>query len=71
MPDGRNTGGVGPTPILQTRESRLHGRTRQRLVGGTILGPFFAFQVLSNGPDRSRLLSKGTRETFAITHASD
>ena len=38
---------------------------------GTILGPYFAFQVLSNGPDRSRLLSNGTRGTFAITHVSD
>ena len=38
---------------------------------GTILGPFLAFQVLSNGPDHSRLLSNGTRGTFAITHISD
>lgn len=31
---------------------------------GTILGPFFPFQVLSNGPDRSRLLSNGTHRKF-------
>ena len=35
------------------------------------IGTMFSLQVLSKGPDRSRLLSNRTRGTLATTHVSD
>lgn len=56
-------GGSGPQQI--PHDYRITVRE------GAILGPSVAFQALSNGPDRSRLLSSGKRRTFVTTHVSD